>query len=74
MTISMELSMTSIDTVRFRTENTPTLFHNRTYAVSLPVHSGSVFTRLDKVAYSFATFMALAPLAIGTWGASLVGA
>jgi hypothetical protein len=74
MKINMELSMTSIDSVHYHTENTPNLFQNRTYAVSLPVHSGSVFTRLDKVAYSFATFMALAPLAIGTWGASVVGA
>ncbi len=74
MKISMELIMTRIDTVHYHTKNTPTLFQNRTYAVSLPVHSGSVFTRLDKIAYSFATFMTLAPLAIGIWAASVAGA
>jgi len=66
----MELSMTSIDAAYYQTKNAPIPFQNRTYALSLPLHSGSQFTWLDTVAYSLASFMALAPLAIGTLSAS----
>ncbi len=65
--------MTSIVAAHYPTENAPIPFQNRTYARSLPAHSGSEFTWLDTVAYSLASFMALAPLAIGTWSASVVG-
>lgn len=62
--------MTSIVAAHYPAENAPIPFQIRTYALSLPAHSGSEFTWLDAIAYSIGSFMALAPLAIGTLSAS----
>jgi len=64
--------MTSIVAAHYPAENAPIPLI-RTYALSLPAHSGSEFTWLDTIAYSIGSFMALAPLAIGTLSASVIG-
>ncbi len=65
--------MSYIDDAHYQLENEPAPLAKRTYGASLVASPGPSFTRLDKVAYSFATLMALGPLAIGTWGAMAVG-
>ncbi len=73
MELIMELNMTSIVAAHYPAENAPIPFQIRTYALSLPAHSASESTWLDTIAYSIGSFMALAPLAIGTLSASVIG-
>jgi hypothetical protein len=67
--------MTGIDIAQYRTfEAEPRAHEKRDYAVGIPGHSGSLFSGLDKIAYSLAALMALAPLAMAAYGALVVGA
>jgi len=65
--------MTSIDTAQFRSFEQSRNFEPRSYGVALPAHTGSMFSGLDKIAYSLAALMAIGPLAVAAIGALVVG-